>query len=260
MDNTEEPAAVSDGATLLRLDLPDRPGSLALVTSRLAWFGVDILRVEVVGRDGDLAVDDVLVCGGDLDAALASLEEEEVRVVTRRPHEDLPDPALAMADACASVTNARSLGEARRRLLEAAVQLVRADGAVLFRDAGHGWLRPVASTSGSLPAVRGHEASLARTAILLGRSVAETDSTGWAPAAYQGALGSGSVAVVPAGAPPFLALAAVRREQVAFASGEVARLEAFVRVALGTLAAHGERNAPPPSKPAVALHLAGTGT
>ncbi len=86
---------------LIRLALPDRPGGLALVASRLAAHGVDILRVEVVEGGEDTVVDDLLVAGGDLVAALAALAAD-VEILGLREHAELPDPGLAMADALAA--------------------------------------------------------------------------------------------------------------------------------------------------------------
>ena len=246
-----------DKLAVLRLELPDRPGGLALVATALARHGVDILRVEIVEQDGALAVDDLLVRGGDLDAALASLEPE-VQVVAREPRAELPDAGLAMAAACAAVTGARSLGEARRRLLESALPLVRADSAALLRDAGHGWLRPVASTVDSLPPIRPHEPALARAALRGLRALTASGGEEWAPPVYRSKLRAGAVVAVPAGAPPFLAVVVARAHPVPFAATEIARLEALVRVALGVLAVHGERAVSAPARPAVPLLVDGT--
>jgi acetolactate synthase small subunit len=45
----------------VRVQLPDRPGSLGRVTSLLGRLGVNINQLLVLDRDGDLAVDDLLV-------------------------------------------------------------------------------------------------------------------------------------------------------------------------------------------------------
>ena len=64
------------GAELVRLRLPDRTGSLAAVTGHLASHGVDVLRLDVVDRGPGGAVDDFLLSGGEIDAALASLDRQ----------------------------------------------------------------------------------------------------------------------------------------------------------------------------------------
>src|SRR5262245_14881960 len=71
------------GTELVRLRLPDRPGSLAAVTAHLASHGVDVLRLEVVDRSGGGAVDDFLLVGTNLGAALATLGQGAL-VLARR--------------------------------------------------------------------------------------------------------------------------------------------------------------------------------
>ena len=87
------------GTELVRLRLPDRPGGLAAVTEHLASHGVDVLRLEIVDRGGGAAVDDFLLAGPSVGAALATLGPRAL-VLARRPGIDLRDPALAMAAAC----------------------------------------------------------------------------------------------------------------------------------------------------------------
>lgn len=226
---------------LVRLALPDVPGRLALVASRFAAHDVNILRLEVVEGGDGVAVDDLLVSGGNLELALEELNGD-VEILGLREHAELPDPGIAMADALAGVSGASSLGAARHALLMAALELVGADEGVLLRDAGHGWLRPVAATAESLPPIREDQPCLARSA--LSRSRAETASAQepWAPAAYTVALGMGRVLVVPAGVPPFLVLALVRHDAFPFVEAEIERARALLRVAIGVLAALGERS------------------
>jgi acetolactate synthase small subunit len=45
----------------VRVQLPDRPGSLGRVTSLFGRLGVNIQQILVLDRDGDLAVDDMFV-------------------------------------------------------------------------------------------------------------------------------------------------------------------------------------------------------
>src|SRR5262249_12264225 len=97
---TLPPSPAPPGAPLLRRRLRDRPGSLAAITRHLAEHGVNVLRLEVLGREGGWAVDDFLVSGAGLPAALAELEPE-ITVLANRPNVDLIDPGLAMANACA---------------------------------------------------------------------------------------------------------------------------------------------------------------
>lgn len=226
-------------ASVIRVSLQDRPGGLALVSGRLADYGVDILRLEVVERREGVAVDDLLVCGGDLDAALASLAAE-VEVVAFRERADLPDPGLTMAAACESVTTARGVGDVRRRLLNAALELVLADAGVVLRDAGHGWLRPVASSVAKLPPIDPCDPAVAREVVETGEAVTGSGLDEWAPGAYRDALPHGSLLVVAGGSPPYFALAVLRRQAAPFVESEIERLRALVRVTGGVLAAHGD--------------------
>src|SRR5579872_4118720 len=58
------------GSELVRLRLPDRPGSLAAVLGHLADHGVDVLALEVLDRSSGVAVDDLLLSVAGLDEAL----------------------------------------------------------------------------------------------------------------------------------------------------------------------------------------------
>lgn len=226
---------------LVRLALPDRPGRLALVANRFAAHDVNILRVEVVEAGDGTAVDDFLVVGGDLALAIEELSAD-VEILGLREHAELPDAGIAMADALAVVSGAASLGAARQAILAAALELVAADSGVLLRDAGHGWLRPVAATAESLPPIRADEPCLARTALSRSRAETASPQEPWAPVAYTVTLGMGRVLVVPAGVPPFLALALVRHDAFPFAEAEVERVRALLRVAIGILGALGEQS------------------
>lgn len=225
---------------LLRLALPDRPGGLAAVAGALGAHGVNIHRVEVVEAGTDVVVDDLLVEGGDIAAALAALEED-VEVLGRRQHAELPDPALAMADAVAGISGAATLGAARDALLRASLDLMSSDAGVLLRDAGHGWLRPVASSVDSLPPIRNTHRALARDVLTRSRAAVVAPGEEWAPPPYESALGAGRVLVAPAGTPPFLALAVVRHDGFPFLNAEIERVQALLRVGVGILLALGER-------------------
>ena len=130
----ERAAHSRDDWTLLRVTTPDRPGGLAVFARCMAACGVDILSIEILGHEGPKAVADVLVHGGDLDRALRALDED-LDLLGRRSHGELPDPALAMAEACGLVYADRSVG------------------ALLTRRCGWSaptWARSTGSTDGAL--------------------------------------------------------------------------------------------------------------
>jgi ACT domain-containing protein len=45
----------------LRISLPDRPGALGLVASRIGAVGGDIIAIDILDRDGGRAVDEFVV-------------------------------------------------------------------------------------------------------------------------------------------------------------------------------------------------------
>ena len=105
---------------LMRVVLPDRPGTLGSLASALGAEGADILSVDVVERVGGKAVDDLVV---DLPAA--------------RP----PDVLITAAESVRDVTVeslrpfAGPLDTARELELVEAVSAAPADGAALAADA-----------------------------------------------------------------------------------------------------------------------------
>ena len=63
---------------VVRISLPDRPGALGLVASRIGAVGGDIVAINILERDGGHAVDEFVVeIGGQLDR-LAATEIHEV--------------------------------------------------------------------------------------------------------------------------------------------------------------------------------------
>lgn len=67
----------------LRIRLPDRPGALGLVASRIGAVGGDIIAIDILGRDEGSAVDEFVVhLEGEHLAALLRSEVHEVDGVT----------------------------------------------------------------------------------------------------------------------------------------------------------------------------------
>jgi len=79
---------------VLRVVLPDRPGTLGAVATALGEVGADILAMDVVERSPDLAVDDIVVAlpsGRQPDSLITAAEGVEgVHVESVRP-----DPGIA---------------------------------------------------------------------------------------------------------------------------------------------------------------------
>ncbi len=219
-------------AELVRLRLPDRPGSLAAVTSHLAEHGVDVLRLAVVDRGPGGAVDDLLLVGPGLEEALASLGSRAL-VLGRRADVDLGDPALEMATACEAVATARTAPAAYRQLIRAALGLVFAEAGLVFADRGPGVIAVVASSIPGIPvAVESEGGSLVASALFCGESLTADGRIPWAPESIRERLPGGSVAVIPGGG---LALALAREDHAPFVAVELDRLAALVRVAVRSI-------------------------
>lgn len=121
---------------VVRVWLPDRPGALGLVASRIGALGADIVGVDVLERSSNVAVDEFAVVLPDRDLVnllVREVEEvdgasiEECRIV-----ETFPDPPI---DALASVeqfTTATGLGELAARLTERVVGEFHADWSALL--------------------------------------------------------------------------------------------------------------------------------
>jgi hypothetical protein len=221
--------------TLVRLRLPDRPGSLAAVSAHLAAYGVDVLGLEVVDREDGTAVDDLLLKGDGLMGALASLGTKAM-VLGRRPGVDLRDPGLAMAEACEEVSSARTAPEAYRSIVRAALGLVFAEAGLLCISREGGILAVASSTVVGLPsAVDARGPSLLASAHTSGEPLTADGRIPWASPVLQCHLPDGSVGVVPAGP---LVLTLVRADHAPFVPLELTRLRALLRAAQATLGLH----------------------
>src|SRR3954451_25274742 len=81
---------------VLRVRLPDRPGALGAVTSRIGAVRGDVVGFEIVDRDEGRAVDDIFVSLDEahlelLLAEIAQVDDAEVVEVRRAPEESF-DP------------------------------------------------------------------------------------------------------------------------------------------------------------------------
>jgi hypothetical protein len=96
---------------VLRLWLPDRPGALGLVASRIGAVRGDVLAIDILERGGGQVVDELVVSlpGGTpeelLVAEVGAVDGVAVESVREAPG-DRPDPALAMFELGARVAEA----------------------------------------------------------------------------------------------------------------------------------------------------------
>lgn len=116
---------------VVRVWLPDRPGALGAVASRIGGVGGDVHEIEVVDRGAGRAVDEFLVTvpeavSDDLLAreivAVDGVDVEELRVVDfveRDPRIDALEAAVALAEAGEGVARAIALADRARHELRA---------------------------------------------------------------------------------------------------------------------------------------------
>ncbi len=127
-----------DGASLLvRVWLPDRPGALGLVASRIGSVGGDIVGIDVLERGADIAVDEFAVLLQDrtlVDLLVREIEQvdgasvEEVRFV-----DAFPDPRLDALESAAVLCEATSVDDLQQTLLAHTRRVFLADWTALLR-------------------------------------------------------------------------------------------------------------------------------
>lgn len=157
---------------VMRVWLPDRPGALGAVASRIGAVGGDVVGIDILERGAGRAVDDLVV---ELpDAELVGLLVSEVKQVDGVDVEDIKpaaeaihDPRLDALETAAVLVGATSADEAVHALCEHAVRTVGAAwGTVLDLRAEDAVSGAVLSGVGDLPTeawlvafVRGSQAS-----------------------------------------------------------------------------------------------------
>jgi hypothetical protein len=137
-----EPPAIEPTHVLIRVWLPDRPGALGLVASRIGSVGGDIVGIDVLERGDNIAVDEFAVEIQDLD--LLELLAREIEQVDGASVEEFrvvgafPDPRLDALESAAVLCEATSrrglqetlVGHVRREFLADWTALIVADEVV----------------------------------------------------------------------------------------------------------------------------------
>jgi hypothetical protein len=137
---------------LLRVWLPDRPGALGAVASRVGAVGGDIVAVDIVDRGAGQAVDDLVV---QLDPDRVDLLVREIRAVDGADVEEIhpvgatpPDLGLGVLAAATAITGAPDMRALGAALAEHATRVARLEWSAVCRvdDAA------LVATSGEAPA------------------------------------------------------------------------------------------------------------
>lgn len=140
-------------AYVIRVWVPDRPGALGAIASRVGAVGADVVGIDIIDRGAGRAIDELVI---DLpDPALVDLLSSEINEVDGvdvefiRHLSELPaDPAVTALDIARRA--AESSGADRHRVVvEGTVKLLGADWAVLVDAPGE---RVVAEHGDDLPA------------------------------------------------------------------------------------------------------------
>ncbi len=121
----------------IRVRLADRPGNLQHVTEVVAAAGVNIVRVEVVSAIGDDVWDDLELAASSesaLDTAMATLRRAGFEVVRLPPDWTIRDWAFEVLEALEALAACRSSAVAQQVFADAAAALTRTQRGFVLMD------------------------------------------------------------------------------------------------------------------------------
>lgn len=126
---------------LLRVWLPDRPGALGAVASRLGALRGDVTGLEIVERGGGRVIDEIVVTLPDdvsIDLILREVAaDDDVEVEDIRPLErSAYDPQLDVLEAAAILLGAETRDRLAEALAEHVVRAVQLDWACVLERPG----------------------------------------------------------------------------------------------------------------------------
>ncbi len=121
---------------LIRVQLPDRPGALGAVASRIGSVGGDVISIDILQRDNGVVVDELGVglAGDHLLGLLRDeiLEVDGVVIESLRPVEGpLPDRHAELLDIATELFVQSSPGALLDRLVERVCRSLAADFAAI---------------------------------------------------------------------------------------------------------------------------------
>ncbi len=225
---------------VLRVWLPDRPGALGQVASRIGAVRGDVVGIDILERDGGQAIDELVVELPDdqlVDLLLVEVRQVDgVRVEEVRPvAEALHDPRLDALEAAAQLVGADSVDELLAAVVHHARRIVGAAWVAVLSLDDDPHAEPVPPGA---PSVTGRPPAAARRPVL----VADPDapSRGWLEAFLHGSRAAeGAARGRPIGGPsdvvwaplPCSGLAIVLgRNGMAYRARERRHLAALARV------------------------------
>jgi hypothetical protein len=140
MTTTRDSPAGDDAVRLVvRVWLPDRPGALGLVASRIGAIGADIVGIDVLERSEHVAVDEfsVVIASTDLIKLLVrEIEEVDGASVEQWERVDrFPDASLDALETVEHVFDVESVDALWCRLVERVQAEFGSDWAAMLRDA-----------------------------------------------------------------------------------------------------------------------------
>jgi predicted amino acid-binding ACT domain protein len=199
----------------LRVELADRPGQLAALTSVVAAHDGNIVGIDVQAVDGHTVADELRVELGDdvsveaLDADIRGIGADLVTLAPADPH-DLADAQARCLELARRLVQPHA---ATDRVLEAAlVELVGADGA---------WVMGAEAAELSL---------LARRAVETGAPYMSRERTALSPTREHEP--EPWLLVIPAGDGDAARVVLIARQVVGFTATEIARIQSLLRLAV----------------------------
>ncbi len=126
---------------LIRVQLPDRPGALGAVASRIGSVGGDVVSIEILQRDNGAVVDElgVRLPGDHLLGLLRDevLEVDGVTVEAVRPvRGPLPDPHAELLEVARDLLSATTTAERLDQLARRVQRVLAADFAAVVEEGG----------------------------------------------------------------------------------------------------------------------------
>jgi hypothetical protein len=222
----------------IRIQMPDRPGALSAISTALAVQGVDIVRLDIVGHNGGMVVDDLLLSGPDQQRIGQAIGSFQSDVVVKTFEETSGDPTLEMGDGLVAVARSGSPGEALDLVGRHGRRLARADDVFVGEAQQDGSIAIRGTEPGQMATVGVDEAFTGRWVLHRQTAAAFATEPGWAPDDLATKMPGAWVAMAPLGV--FHLLMFTRLLNIPFLRDELERIAVFTEVAGAMLQLRGD--------------------